>query len=389
MFRSRREFLAGAAGTAAAVRMGPLTLPTVAETKEQTSPQEILSLFKSLPGDVVIKIHAPETNGKPEFLVESNSSKPMFAGSAIKTFILCEALRQADSPQVAKALTVEQLALDASVWSVDSATFNPPNLIGKVSERTALEAMIMHSDNTGTDMCLKYVGPDKVREFVASAGLKSVMIPESTRAFFGYLLGAKNYKAFTWEQICAAANQSIVNSPMNQVESLAGSADDFVSYYSRALQGEFFKNKETLNEFRRILSLGDAIWLVPLPLGGQRVCQRRQHRRAWLSCFVRAGSHALRRPLGLFLPDHQLGCRSTDRSEDGGRLCCGRQSRAYARETSAFRLAISGCGRSYRNGFMTRIPSISRASWKSSEKSTLHPACLAARTTKASQKENP
>ncbi len=295
MFRSRREFLAGAAGTAAAVGMGPLGLPTVAEAKEQASPPAILSLFKSLPGEVAVKIHAPATNGKPEFLVESNSSKQMFAGSAIKTFILCEALRQADSPQVAKTLAAEQLALDASVWSVDSATFNPPNLIGRVSERTALEAMILHSDNTGTDMCLKYVGPDKVREFVASAGLKSVMIPESTRAFFGYLLGAKDYKTFSWEQICAAANQSIVNSPMNQVESLAGSADDFVSYYSRALQGEFFENKETLNEFRRILAMSDAIWLVPLPLG--------------VSAFVKGGSidvpghHALCVPGAMLFDD--------------------------------------------------------------------------------------
>jgi beta-lactamase class A len=295
MFRSRREFLAGAAGAAAAVGVGPLALPTMAEGKEQTSPQAILALFKSLPGDVAIKIQAPATNGKPEFLVESNSSKQMFVGSAIKTFVLCEALRQADSPQVVKTLTAQQLALDASVWSLDSATFNPPNLIGKVSERTALEAMIMHSDNTGTDMCLKHVGPDKVREFIASAGLNSVMVPESTRVFFGYLLGAKNYKAFTWEEIGAAANQSIVNSPMNKVESLAASADDFVSYYSRALQGQFFHNKETLNEFRRILSMGDAIWLVPLPLG--------------VSAFVKGGSidvpgyHALCVPGGMLFDD--------------------------------------------------------------------------------------
>ncbi|MGA3055833.1 MAG: serine hydrolase [Candidatus Korobacteraceae bacterium] len=295
MFRSRREFLAGAAGAAAAVGVGPLALPTMAEGKEQTSPQAILSLFKSLPGDVAIKIQAPAANGKPEFLVESNSSKQMFVGSAIKTFVLCEALRQADSPQVVKTLTAQQLALDASVWSLDSATFNPPNLIGKVSERTALEAMIMHSDNTGTDMCLKHVGPDKVREFIASAGLNSVMVPESTRVFFGYLLGAKNYKAFTWEEIGAAANQSIVNSPMNKVESLAASADDFVSYYSRALQGQFFHNKETLNEFRRILSMGDAIWLVPLPLG--------------VSAFVKGGSvdvpgyHALCVPGGMLFDD--------------------------------------------------------------------------------------
>ncbi len=293
MFHSRREFLAGAAGAAAVMGMTPL--PAMSQGKQDASPQTILALFKPMPGDVAVKIYAPATNGKPEFLVETNASKQMFAGSAIKTFILCEALRQADSPDVVKTIRTQQLSLDASVWSVDSATFNPPNMIGKVSERTALEAMIMHSDNTGTDMCLKYVGPDKVREFVASAGLKSVMIPESTRAFFGYLLGSKNYKTFSWEDIGAAANQSMVNSPMNNVQSLAASADDFVSYYSRALQGQFFQNKETLNVFRQILSIGDAIWLVPLPLG--------------VSAFVKGGSidvpgfHALCVPGGMLFDD--------------------------------------------------------------------------------------
>jgi beta-lactamase class A len=175
-----------------------------------------------------------------------------------------------------QTLSTTQLALDASVWSVDSATFNPPNLIGKVSQRTALEAMILHSDNTGTDMSLKHAGPDKVREFIASIGMKNTLIPESTRVFFGYLLGAKDYKEFSWEEIGAAANSSMVNPPLNKVETLASSADDFVDYYSRALQGKFFQHKETLHEFRRILAMGDAIWLLPMPLG--------------VSAFVKGGS---------------------------------------------------------------------------------------------------
>jgi beta-lactamase class A len=99
------------------------------------------------------------------------------------------------------------------------------------------------------------------------------MIPDSTRVFFGYLLGAKNYQTFTWSDIGAAANLPIVNPPMNNVQSLASSADDFVSYYSRALQGDFFQHQETLNEYRRILSLGDAIWLLPLPLGVSAFCK--------------------------------------------------------------------------------------------------------------------
>jgi beta-lactamase class A len=292
MDHSRREFLAGAV---AAMGTIPLAEAATVDAKGPLSHEAILSLFKMLPGDVAIKIYAPAVNGKPEFLVESNASKMIFVGSAIKTFILCETLRQADSPNVVQTLKANQLSLDASVWSVDSATFNPPNLIGKVSQRTALEAMIMHSDNTGTDMSIKQAGPEKVREFVASAGLKNTIIPESTRAFFGYLLGAKDYKTFSWADIGAAANASIVNSPMNKEQTLASSADDFVSYYSRALQGEFFKNKETLTEFRRILTLGDAIWLLPLPLG--------------VSAFVKGGSidvarfHALCAPGGMLFDD--------------------------------------------------------------------------------------
>lgn len=287
MVHSRRGFLTGAV---AAIATAPQLRSAMAE-KKAASPEEILALFQSLPGDVAVKIHAPAANGKPEFLVESNASKTMFVGSGFKTFVLCETLRQADSPAVVQTLKAKQLALDASVWSLDSAIFNPPNLIGKVSHRTALEAMILHSDNTGTDMCLKEVGPDRVREFVVSAGLKSAMIPESTRVFFGYMLGAKDYKTYTWEEIGAAANLPIVNSPLNKIESLACSADDFVSYYSRALQGDFFQHKETLNEFRRILAMGDAIWLLPLPLG--------------VSAFVKGGSidvqgfHAICAPGGM------------------------------------------------------------------------------------------
>jgi beta-lactamase class A len=292
MDKTRREFFGGAAATIGAMSLA--TRADAAEAKE-LSPEAILSLFKSLPGDVAIKIYAPTAKGKPEFLVELNASKQMFVGSAFKSFILCETLRQADSPSVVQTLKAKQLSLDASVWSLDSVTFNPPNLIGKVSQRTALEAMIMHSDNTGTDMSIKAAGPDKVRAFIASIGLKNTMIPDSTRSLLGYMLGAKDPKAFSWEDLGAAANASIVNSPMNKVETMASTPDDFVSYYSRALQGEFFKNKETLNEFRRILSIGDAIWLLPLPLGVSAFCKG--------GSIDVAGFHAVCAPGGMFFDE--------------------------------------------------------------------------------------
>jgi beta-lactamase class A len=129
--------------------------------------------------------------------------------------------------------------------------------------------MIMHSDNTATDMCLKQVGTDKVRAFIASAGLKHTLIPDSTRVYIGYLLNAPNYKTFSWADLMKAYDNDVqlVNSPLNDKEALAASADDFISYYPRALQGEFFQHKETLTEFRRILSIGEDISAIPMPLG--------------------------------------------------------------------------------------------------------------------------
>ena len=75
------------------------------------------------------------------------------------------------------------------------------------------------------------------------------------------------------------------------MEALASSADDLVSYYSRSLLGAFFTYPETLSQFREILAMGDAIWLLPLPLG--------------VSAFVKGGSidvpgfHAVCAPGGM------------------------------------------------------------------------------------------
>jgi len=267
--QSRRLFM-GATAALSAVSLAGRSATAGAATLDR---EQILSLFQGLPGQKAIKIWAPATDDKPQIHIASNASAQLFVGSAIKTFILVEALIQADTPDVVKTLTTTQLPLNESVWSADSATFNPPNLTGTVSARTALEAMIMHSDNTATDMSIKHAGSDTVRSFIQAAGLRRTLIPDSTRSFFGYLLGAPDYKTFTWAELQAAANVPMVNPPLNSVQTLASSADDLVSFYSRALQGDFFKNPQTLNEFRRILSIGDATWLVPLPLGASIFCK--------------------------------------------------------------------------------------------------------------------
>jgi beta-lactamase class A len=128
--------------------------------------------------------------------------------------------------------------------------------------------MIMHSDNTATDIAIRFAQVERVRRFITDIGLTDTLVPDSTRIFFGYLLGAPDYLTFTWDELVDALDRDapFVNPPLNNVESLASSADDLVSFYQRALQGEFFQFPETLAEFRRILTLADAIARV-FPLG--------------------------------------------------------------------------------------------------------------------------
>jgi beta-lactamase class A len=300
---SRRTFVTGAAAAAAPLLVPELAAARTAEpTKRPLLPERVISLFSGLPGKVAVKIYAPPVPGDRGLLIESDASERMFVGSAIKTFALCEALRQVDSPDILTKIgenpahpdRVQYLALNESVWNVDSQSFNPPNLSGMVTERTALEAMICHSDNTATDMIFKHVGPNNIRGLIASAGLRSTQVPQSTRSFFGYLLGAKDYKHYTWKQLIHSSGK-FVKPPLNNVQTLASSADDLVSYYSRALRGQFFKHRETLAEFREILAMGDVIWLLPLPLG--------------VSAFAKGGSidtpgfHAVCAPGGMLFDD--------------------------------------------------------------------------------------
>jgi beta-lactamase class A len=121
-------------------------------------------------------------------------------------------------------------------------------------------------------MVLRHVGPADVRRFVRRAGLTKTRIPDSTRTFFGYILGAPNWETFSWQDL-VDSDGVYANSPLNDVTTLASSADDLVSYYARALNGRFFEHDQTLTEFRRTQTLGDAIWAAGFPLGVTAYCK--------------------------------------------------------------------------------------------------------------------
>jgi beta-lactamase class A len=271
MSQSRRVFLGAlAAATAAPWRtFGATTPDSQSDVSADSLSGQILALFKPLPGINGLKIFAPATRSQPRLVVQLNPGTRMLVGSVIKSHILCATLRKVElQPGGVGKLGSTPLLLDASVWSPASPLLNPPNLVGMVSERTALEAMIMHSDNTGTDMALLETGYEYVQNFVDSIGLTQTQVPLSTRAYLGYLYGAPNYKTITWAEIegYVQSDAPFVNPPLNDTITLASSANDLISYYSRALVGDFFLKDETTAEFLRILSLASAVTLV-VPLG--------------------------------------------------------------------------------------------------------------------------
>ena len=159
-----------------------------------------------------------------------------------------------------------QLPLDEDVFSLSAPVMNPPHLSGQVTLRTALEAMIAHSDNTATDIALRHVGPDRVRAFIDGIGLRQTQIPESTRQFFGYIFGLQDWQGTTWADQQADDPALTPRPILNDTITMASTSDELVSFYSRALQGEFFRYAATLAVFRAILGLADSV-AASMPLG--------------------------------------------------------------------------------------------------------------------------
>jgi beta-lactamase class A len=232
-----------------------------AQTSSEIAAQ-IKRLFGRLPGTNTLKIWAPATSDTDEILVVLHPSQRVFVASAFKCYVLAACLKALDAPNIVSQLKSNELTLNDSIWSLGSDMLNPPDLTGLISERTAAEAMIMHSDNTATDMIMKATGVDYIRQVIAGLGLTHTQIPDSTRSFGAYLFGLPNYKTASYAEVLAAAQSGtpVTNPFLNDVETLASSASDLVSLYSHTLQGDFFANAETLNEYRRILSLADGVF---------------------------------------------------------------------------------------------------------------------------------
>ena len=276
---SRRRVLAaggaGLVGTAAAAGPGPAWArqpPPALEAQQADLARDVVVTFSQLPGRKALKLWAPADTRLPEWSATLNANTLLLVASVIKVFILAEYLRQAEArldPGAAVPLRqqldsqlAEEWTLDASVFSPTSPVFNPPNLTGKVTARTALEAMMAWSDNTATDMVLAQVGADAVRSFIASIGMRNTRIPTSTLQFVSYILGLPNWQSLTWASFQALIEAQPDHAPrplVNDECTMASTPDDMVSFYSRALHGEFFRYPESLAVFRAILRLASPI----------------------------------------------------------------------------------------------------------------------------------
>jgi beta-lactamase class A len=128
--------------------------------------------------------------------------------------------------------------------------------------------------------------------------LRNTRIPNSTRQFFGYVLGFPQWQTITWQQsLDFFETDPFPPKPIiNDVQTMAASPSDFVSFYSRALQGELFSSPGTLTTFRAILSEAEAIPRA-MPLG--------------VNAFLKGGSidfdgqHALSLAGGMFVPSQR------------------------------------------------------------------------------------
>lgn len=209
-----------------------------------------LRRYLALPGTKSYLVHAGP--GGALGRLAHHPGRFLFTASAYKTFVLGQYLRDVEAGLLSED---EQVAIDDSVRMLGSPVLQ--NLAGTTQARSVLDAMIAYSDNTATDLATGKVGADRVRALVAELGLSSIRIPDSTRRFFSYLVGAPAGVDLGWHGVMdiSEGRQSPpgpLRPPLNDVITLAGSARDFVAWYEQALQGTVFTKSETLREFKRI-----------------------------------------------------------------------------------------------------------------------------------------
>lgn len=211
---------------------------------------DALARFRSLPGMPVYAIEVESAKNDQLMRLDHLSDRQLLIGSAFKTFIITKCLQDIEEGR----LHDTQLVEISDITRVnDSPVFI--NLAGSVQLRSVLNAICAYSDNTAADVAMAQVGADRVRAFIASAGLISTRIPNSIRILESYLSGAPLNADIGWSGIQQLLQGILPGAPrpaVNNEVSILSTVDELVSYYRKAMRGDFFNKPTTVLEFKRL-----------------------------------------------------------------------------------------------------------------------------------------
>ena len=250
--------------TLAALAVSTLAAPGVVSAQARDPGPAVkaaIDRFAELPGASCLVI----ADTKEPWTAAYKASERRFVGSALKTFILARYLQDVEEGR----LTLDrQLAVDDGHRTLNSPVFL--NLTGTTAATSVLEAMITHSDNSATDIAMAAVGVDRVRALIREAGLRHTEICDSMRKMFCYLAGLPAGQDAGWPGV-----KKLVDNPpnprpaLNDVMTMASTAEDMIVWYSQALASGYFKTPGMLAEFRRIHTMATALpQVVPTGIVG-------------------------------------------------------------------------------------------------------------------------
>lgn len=217
---------------------------------------EALARFRNeLPGTASFAVEVESAENEQLLRVDHLSDQQLLIGSAFKTFIITKCLQDIEAGNLSYD---KQIAIDDSVRVNNAPVFD--NLAGTVQLRSVLDAIAAYSDNIAADAAIAQVGPNRVRAFLASAGLTSTRIPDSIRVLESYLGGAPLGVDIGWAGIQLLLRGILPGTPrpaINDEVSIISTMSELVSYYKRALKGDFFSKPSTVTGFKRIHSEGN------------------------------------------------------------------------------------------------------------------------------------
>tara|TARA_R100001143_G_C3348853_1_gene128358 strand:+ start:709 stop:1701 length:993 start_codon:yes stop_codon:yes gene_type:complete len=254
--RSALKVLAGSLSAPVVLHATTAKAHIVSNPNNNDEFRQALESFTQInPGQssVSLTVHDPDSAYRFDHL----GTKPLFVGSAVKTYILGQYLLDVETGKLDEN---ERLQVGPAVWSPGGDVL--VDVQGTIPARNVLEMMIAHSDNTSTDMAIKQVGPARVRELIKKLGLHHTQIPDSTRVLFSYLNGAPSGKDMGWDGMQAMEKGESfgpIRDPINPDQTMMSTAEEMRAWYDYVLSGKLFKDENTLKEFKRISAMANAI----------------------------------------------------------------------------------------------------------------------------------